>query len=272
MWPWAQPAASWCLSDPCHQGFWRYGPTLPAARGSLPPRGWPHLGRPGGGSGRVVVRDYSATILRGDKVGLLGPNGAGKTTLLKLILGELQPDPAPANAPRLSRATALGHGAPGGERDRGLLSTRCAMPQPGRHAGRLHQSRFRSGSKSAPSASTSKATWATFCSRRAGIRPCARSRGRAQPAAAGTPVCAPGQRAGAGRAHQRSGHRHPELLEDLLQSYDGTVFLVSHDRTFMDNVVTSTIAYEGDGRWREYEGGVSDWLVQSRRSTALRGS
>ena len=47
-----------------------------------------------------------------------------------------------------------------------------------------------------------------------------------------------------------------ELLEDLLQDYDGTVFLVSHDRAFLDNVVTSTIAFEGDGRWREYEGGV----------------
>jgi ATP-binding cassette subfamily F protein uup len=60
-----------------------------------------------------------------------------------------------------------------------------------------------------------------------------------------------------------------ELLEDLLQSYDGTVFLVSHDRTFLDNVVTSTIAFEGDGRWREYEGGVQDWLTQSRRAAAL---
>ena len=57
-----------------------------------------------------------------------------------------------------------------------------------------------------------------------------------------------------------------ELLEDLLQNYDGTVFLVSHDRTFLDNVVTSTIAFEGDGHWREYEGGVQDWLTQSRRA------
>jgi ATP-binding cassette subfamily F protein uup len=57
-----------------------------------------------------------------------------------------------------------------------------------------------------------------------------------------------------------------ELLEDLLQNYPGTVFLVSHDRTFLDNVVTSTIAFEGNGLWREYEGGVQDWLLQSRRS------
>jgi len=63
-----------------------------------------------------------------------------------------------------------------------------------------------------------------------------------------------------------------ELLEDLLQSYDGTVFLVSHDRTFLDNVVTSTIACEGEGRWREYEGGVTDWLTQSARATELAKS
>jgi ATP-binding cassette subfamily F protein uup len=60
-----------------------------------------------------------------------------------------------------------------------------------------------------------------------------------------------------------------ELLETLLQDYDGTVFLVSHDRTFLDNVVTSTIAYEGDGSWREYEGSVQDWLIQSRRAREI---
>jgi ATP-binding cassette subfamily F protein uup len=60
-----------------------------------------------------------------------------------------------------------------------------------------------------------------------------------------------------------------ELLEDLLQNYDGTVFLVSHDRTFLDNVVTSTIAFEGDAKWREYEGGVSDWLIQTKRANEI---
>ena len=63
-----------------------------------------------------------------------------------------------------------------------------------------------------------------------------------------------------------------ELLEDLLQNYEGTVFLVSHDRTFLDNVVTSTLAFEGDGLWREYEGGVQDWLIQSKRSKELRSA
>ena len=56
-----------------------------------------------------------------------------------------------------------------------------------------------------------------------------------------------------------------ELLEELLQGYEGTVFLVSHDRAFLDNVVTSTLVWEGPGQWREYEGGVQDWLAQSAR-------
>ena len=67
-----------------------------------------------------------------------------------------------------------------------------------------------------------------------------------------------------------------ELLEDLLQNYEGTVFLVSHDRRFLDNVVTSTIAYEGTpenpGFWREYEGGVTDWITQSKRAAQLASS
>jgi ATP-binding cassette subfamily F protein uup len=64
-----------------------------------------------------------------------------------------------------------------------------------------------------------------------------------------------------------------ELLEELLQAYAGTVFLVSHDRRFLDNVVTSTIAWEGDaepGLWREYEGGYEDWRTQRQRADALR--
>jgi len=64
-----------------------------------------------------------------------------------------------------------------------------------------------------------------------------------------------------------------ELLEELLQAYKGTVFLVSHDRRFLDNVVTSTIVWEGDespGRWREYEGGYEDWKIQRDRAKSLR--
>jgi ATP-binding cassette subfamily F protein uup len=61
-----------------------------------------------------------------------------------------------------------------------------------------------------------------------------------------------------------------DLLEQLLQDYKGTVFLVSHDRYFLDNVVTSIIAHEGDGLWREYEGGYEDWKIQKARSDQIR--
>jgi ATP-binding cassette subfamily F protein uup len=60
-----------------------------------------------------------------------------------------------------------------------------------------------------------------------------------------------------------------ELLEELLEDYDGTVLLVSHDRAFLDNVVTSVIAAEGEGLWREYVGGFTDWQTQSARSQQI---
>jgi len=63
-----------------------------------------------------------------------------------------------------------------------------------------------------------------------------------------------------------------DLLEQLLQDYKGTVFLVSHDRYFLDNVVTSIIAHEGEGFWREYEGGYEDWKIQKARSDKIRAS
>ncbi len=63
-----------------------------------------------------------------------------------------------------------------------------------------------------------------------------------------------------------------ELLEDLLQNYEGTVFLVSHDRSFLDNVVTSTLVFEGEGAWREYEGSVQDWLTQSKRARDIQSA
>jgi ATP-binding cassette subfamily F protein uup len=67
-----------------------------------------------------------------------------------------------------------------------------------------------------------------------------------------------------------------ELLEELLQNYNGTVFIVSHDRTFLDNVATSTLVFEATddnpGFWREYEGGVQDWLIQSERARSMAAS
>ena len=223
---------------------------------------------------RVIVRDFSATILRGDKVGLLGPNGAGKTTLLKLILGELAPDPAPANAP----APEPGH-------------SRWGTVRQGANVQVAYFDQMRN-------ALDMQATLEDFISPGSEWIEIGRERKHVKsylgdflfsPARANSPVSSLSggerNRLLLARLFARPANvlvlDEPtndldidtlELLEDLLQNYDGTVFLVSHDRTFLDNVVTSTIAFEGEGRWREYEGGVTDWLTQSKRASELAKS
>ena len=223
---------------------------------------------------RVIVRDFSATILRGDKVGLLGPNGAGKTTLLKLILGELASDPAPANAP----APEPGH-------------SRWGTVRQGANVQVAYFDQMRN-------ALDMQATLEDFISPGSEWIEIGRERKHVKsylgdflfsPARANSPVSSLSggerNRLLLARLFARPANvlvlDEPtndldidtlELLEDLLQNYDGTVFLVSHDRTFLDNVVTSTIAFEGEGRWREYEGGVTDWLTQSKRATELAKS
>ncbi|WP_370680864.1 ATP-binding cassette domain-containing protein [Comamonas sp. GB3 AK4-5] len=219
---------------------------------------------------RLIVDDFSATILRGDKIGLLGPNGAGKTTLLKLILGQLQPDPAPANAPAPEPGDS-----PWGTVRQGTNITVAYFDQM-RNALDLDatlEDFISPGSE-----------WIEIGNQRKHVKSYLGDF-LFSPARAHSPVrsLSGGER---NRLLLARLFARPtnvlvldeptndldidtlELLEDLLQNYDGTVFLVSHDRTFLNNVVTSTIAHEGDGKWREYEGGVQDWLVQSKRSKA----
>ena len=223
---------------------------------------------------RTIVRDFSTTVLRGDKIGLLGPNGAGKTTLLKLILGELQPDPAPAHAP----PPEPGH-SPWGTVRLGSNVTVAYFDQM-RNALNLDatlEDFISPGSE-----------WIEIGNQRKHVKSYLGDF-LFSPARANSPVrsLSGGERNRLllARLFARPANvlvlDEPtndldidtlELLEDLLQNYDGTVFLVSHDRTFLDNVVTSTIAYEGDGQWREYEGGVSDWLTQSQRARAIAQS
>jgi ATP-binding cassette subfamily F protein uup len=220
---------------------------------------------------KCIVRDFSATILRGDKIGLLGPNGAGKTTLLKLILGELKADPAPANAP----APEPGH-SPWGTVRQGANITVAYFDQM-RNALDLDatlEDFISPGSE-----------WIEIGNQRKHVKSYLGDF-LFSPARANSPVrsLSGGERNRLllARLFARPANvlvlDEPtndldidtlELLEDLLQNFDGTVFLVSHDRTFLDNVVTSTIAFEGDGRWREFEGGVQDWLTQSRRASDI---
>ncbi|SFQ50366.1 ATP-binding cassette, subfamily F, uup [Variovorax sp. OK605] len=205
---------------------------------------------------KTVIRGFSGTLLRGDKVGLLGPNGAGKTTLLKLILGELEPDSG-----KIRRGTNLQVAYFDQMRDKlDLDATLEDFISPG-------------------------SEWIEIGSQKKHVKSYL-SDFLFSPARANSPVrsLSGGERNRLllARLFARPANvlvlDEPtndldidtlELLESLLQDYDGTVFLVSHDRTFLDNVVTSTIAYEGDGRWREYEGSVQDWLVQSKRAREI---
>ncbi|MDD2547040.1 MAG: ATP-binding cassette domain-containing protein [Burkholderiaceae bacterium] len=208
---------------------------------------------------KVIARDFSTTILRGDKVGLLGPNGAGKSTLLKMILGELPPD--------------------SGEIKRGA-NLQVAYFDQMRHAINLDETLedfISPGSE-----------WIEINGQRKHVRSYLGDF-LFSPARAHSPVrsLSGGERNRLllARLFARPANvlvldeptndldiETLDLLEELLQDYPGTVFLVSHDRTFLDNVVTSTIAYEGDGVWREFEGGVEDWLLQSQRSQEARAA
>jgi ATP-binding cassette subfamily F protein uup len=223
---------------------------------------------------RLIVDDFSTVILRGDKVGLLGPNGAGKTTLLKLILGELKAEPAPANSP----APEPGH-SPWGTVRQGANITVAYFDQM-RNALDLDatlEDFISPGSE-----------WIEIGNQKKHVKSYLGDF-LFSPARANSPVrsLSGGERNRLllARLFARPANvlvlDEPtndldidtlELLEDLLQNYDGTVFLVSHDRTFLDNVVTSTIAYEGDAKWREFEGGVTDWLTQTKRANEIAKS
>jgi ABC transport system ATP-binding/permease protein len=196
---------------------------------------------------KTVIRDFSSRILRGDRIGLLGPNGAGKTTLLKLILGELESDEGVIRRGTKQQVayfdqfrTALDPEAPLTE----VISPGSDFVEIGTN--RKHvisyledflfsSQRARSPVKSLSGGERNRLLLARLFARPANIL------------VLDEPT-------------NDLDIETLELLEDLLQQYDGTVFLVSHDRTFLDNVVTQTIAAEGEGLWREYAGGYYDWL------------
>jgi ATP-binding cassette subfamily F protein uup len=208
---------------------------------------------------KIIIKGFSATVVRGDKIGLIGPNGAGKTTLLKLILGELQPDSGKVrqganlqvayfdqmrNALDLD-ATLVDFISPGSE----WIEIGNQRKHVKSYLGDFLFSPARANS---PVRSLSGGERNRLLLARLFARP-------ANVLVLDEPT-------------NDLDIETLELLEELLQNYEGTVFLVSHDRSFLDNVVTSTIAFEGAGLWREYEGGVQDWLIQSKRSRESQSS
>ena len=202
---------------------------------------------------KTVVRDLSATILRGDKVGLIGPNGAGKTTLLKLILGELPPDQG-----SVRRGTQLQVAYFDQLREQlDLDATLEDFISPGSEwieigGRRTHVKSYLGDFLFSPARARSP------------VR--SLSGGERNRLLLARLLARPANVLVLDEPTNDLDIETLELLEDLLADYPGTVFLVSHDRRFLDNVVTSTLVFEGDGQWREYEGGVLDWQTQAARA------
>ena len=203
-----------------------------------------------------IVQKFSGTILRGDKVGLLGPNGAGKTTLLKMILGELAPDSGTVRLGgnlQVAYFDQMRHQVDLNATLEDFISPGSEWIEIGNQKKHvksyLADFLFSPARAHSPVASLSGGERNRLLLARLFARP-------ANVLVLDEPT-------------NDLDIETLDMLEELLQNYDGTVFLVSHDRTFLDNVVTSTIAWEGPGHWREYEGGVTDWMEQSRRSKAI---
>ena len=213
------------------------------------------------GSVRTVIQKFTGTLLRGDKIGLLGPNGAGKTTLLKLILGELE-----ADSGEVRRGTKLEVAYFDQMRDAlDLDATLEDFISPGSEwieigNKRQHVKSYLGDFLFSPARGTSP------------VR--SLSGGERNRLLLARLFARPANVLVLDEPTNDLDIETLELLEELLQTYEGTVFLVSHDRAFMDNVVTGIIACESapdqPGFWREYEGSVQDWLVQSKRAQAIR--
>jgi ABC transport system ATP-binding/permease protein len=215
---------------------------------------------------KPLIDGFSATILRGDKVGLIGPNGCGKTTLLKLILGELRPDRGSVRQGTRLQVAYFDQMRAALDLDATLADTISpgsewielgAEPRRTRKHVMSYLGDF------------------LFAPERAQAPVRTLSGGERNRLLLARLFALPANVLVLDEPTNDLDIDTLELLEDLLQAYEGTVFLVSHDRRFLDNVVTSTIAWEGDpawggrpGLWREYEGGYEDWKLQRERTRA----
>jgi ATP-binding cassette subfamily F protein uup len=201
-------------------------------------------------AGRVVVSDYSQRILRGDRVGLIGPNGSGKTTLLRLLLGELPPDSGEVRRGARLQVAYFDQQREQLDPDATLAdsvnegnTTVIVNGQPRHIVGYLADFLFPRERVQSPVRSLSGGERNRLMLARLFARP-------ANVLVLDEPT-------------NDLDIETLELLEELIGSFEGTVLLVSHDRAFLDNIVTSTVAFEGDGRVREYVGGWEDYVRQS---------
>jgi ABC transport system ATP-binding/permease protein len=202
--------------------------------------------------GAPVIADFSARIMRGDRIGIIGPNGCGKSTLIKLMVGDLEP-----TAGLIKRGTNLQVAYFDQQRDQ-LDSTRSIMDnvtggsgdtvtidgQPRHVSGYLRDFLFPPERLNAPITMLSGGERNRLLLARLFAKP-------SNLLIMDEPT-------------NDLDAETLELLEEMVANYNGTLLLVSHDRAFLDNVVTSTLVFEGGGRVNEYVGGYTDWLNQPK--------
>ena len=206
-------------------------------------------------NGMPVIRDLSTVIMRGDRIGLIGPNGSGKTTLLKLLLGELAPTTGEVKIGSNIQVAYFDQYRAALREDWNAIENvaegRESVEINGKHKhviGYLQDFLFTPERARAPITRLSGGERNRLLLARLFAQP-------SNLLVMDEPT-------------NDLDVETLELLEDLLSDYPGTLLLVSHDRDFLDNVVTSTLVMEGDGRIGEYVGGYSDWLRQ-RPQTAF---
>ena len=196
---------------------------------------------------RALIKDFSCRIQRGDKIGLLGPNGAGKSTLLKIILGELQPD---AGQVKLGSKISVAYFDQLREQlnDEATLADTISQGSDFVEIGgqKKHVISYLGDFLFAPERARSP------------VKSC--SGGERNRLLLARLFTQPANVLILDEPTNDLDIETLELLEEMLAQYDGTLFLVSHDRVFLDNVVTQVIAFEGEGKLIEYVGGHEDWV------------
>jgi ATP-binding cassette subfamily F protein uup len=207
--------------------------------------------------GHTLVDHLSLRVMRGDRLGLIGPNGAGKTTLLKLILGELPPDAGTVELGTKLQVAYFDQMRDALDPERTLIETISPGSDWVETAnGRKHVLTYLADFLFPPQRAQSPVKML--------------SGGERNRLLLARLFARPANLLVLDEPTNDLDIESLDLLEETLQSYPGTLLLVSHDRAFLDNVVTQTLVAEGDGKWREYVGGYSDWVSQRMASVNAR--
>jgi ATP-binding cassette subfamily F protein uup len=205
--------------------------------------------------GRKIIDNLSMRVMRGDRIGLIGPNGAGKSTLISILLGSLEPD-----AGKVKLGTQLQVAYFDQLREQlDLEATVAETISPGSDWVEIGTERKHI---------MSYLTDFLFPSQRAKSPVKMLSGGERNRLLLARLFARPANLVVLDEPTNDLDIESLELLEQKLQDYTGTLLLVSHDRRFLDNVVTQTLAAEGGGQWHEYVGGYTDWLRQRRPTGA----